>query len=197
MVPSPAREQIGGAPTARRTPSTSALLPPRWQRHPRGIEAFGEGLPSPSLFSTEHTMHHARSPQHMILRARSKAPVKQTAADAMRPRTCKAVRAGVVRGRVGSSSATKAVKGAFAKSAREAHREGRHVRAGWGGFCRDPADRALSWRERARSGVWQGEGQRSARAATVRDGARVGVGEDGQEQGKCQLSATNEARAEH
>ena len=41
-------------------PQHTSIAPPQVAYATRGEEAFGEGLPSPSLFSIKHTKHHAR-----------------------------------------------------------------------------------------------------------------------------------------
>ena len=134
-----------------------------------GLRRLGRGYPPQvsSLHSTRSITCALTSTQYSTRTV--KAPVREIAAKRMGRGPCKAAWTETVRGCVGSTTATKAAKGAFAKATREGRRSGKHVRAGRGGFCRDPGDRAPSWKERARSGAWHGEGKGSARAAAGRD----------------------------
>ena len=116
---------IGSAPNAWRPPRPESKLgarplhdaPPAHQhctlpggvRHP-GVEAFGEGLPSPSLISTKHTWIMRARLDTAQCGHRSKATVQGIAAQRTEPGSCKAVWAETVSERVNSRAATEVSK---------------------------------------------------------------------------------------
>ena len=125
-------------------PQHISIAPPQVAYATRGGRGVwgGATLPKSLLYNAHNASSALASTRDST--GTVKGPSGGIAAERTGPGSYEAAWAEMVRERSSSSLATQRSQGAFTKIAMEGGREGRHVRAGWGGFCRDPADRAPS-----------------------------------------------------